>query len=460
MKKTIINKILIIDDEANMLHMLSAYLRKEGYDVITTTSGQEGLELLARTPFNFILCDLKMPKMDGLQFLKKLNNKNIEVTVIMMSAFASVDTAVQAMKMGAYDFITKPFKIDEIHLMLQKATERALLKQENRRLQEKVDLLEGDMSFRTILGESQPIKKTIELAQKVAKFDTTVLITGESGTGKELIAKGIHNCSKRSNYNLIVVNCGSIPANLLESEFFGYIKGAFTGADKDHSGLFEAAEGGTIFLDEIGELPLSLQVKLLRVLQEQEIKPVGGSVQKKIDVRVLAATAKDLKREVQEGTFRSDLLFRLNVVEIQLPTLKERREDILILAQYFIDKFSHKFDCQIESISSRAKILLMRYCWPGNVRELENVIQRGVIYAINNVISTESLPDYLQGAASTPENSSLNDTCSLKEGKIIMERHLINKALALTDGNKSRAAQLLEISYPSLLSKIKTIDGL
>jgi len=452
------NRLLIIDDEDNMLHMLSAVMRKEGYDVVTAANGRQGLDYALATSFDFILCDLKMPQMDGLAFLGEAKNNNVEAVIIMMSAYATVDTAVKAMKIGAYDFITKPFKIDEIVCILEKAAEYIRIKKENILLKDKVQELQGNTTFSRIIGNSPEIRKIIEQAQKVAEYETSVLITGESGTGKELIAQGIHSHSKRSAQRLITVNCGSIPENLLESEFFGYVKGAFTGADTNHIGLFEAAEGGTLFLDEIGELPIGLQVKLLRVLQEHEVRPIGSSQHKKVNVRVVAATAKNLSHEVDAGRFRRDLLFRLNVVELTLPPLRDRKEDILLLAQHFMENFNQKFDCRIQQISREAKRLLMRYEWPGNIRELENVIERGVIYAENSIISPISLPDYLLRFAGGVLGSSLESTYSLKEGKKIMERFLITKALTVTEGNKSQAALLLEISYPSLLGKIKEFE--
>ena len=389
------NSILIIDDEANMLDMLSASLQREGYQIVTAADGRQGLEHATAKLFDFILCDLKMPVMDGLQFLEEAKARKIESTIIMMSAFATVDVAVKAIKNGAYDFITKPFKIDEILCILEKATERQQLKKENRHLRQKVQELEKGRGFAAIIGESQPLQDVLNLAKRVAGHDTTVLITGESGTGKELVARGIHQCSSRSGGPFVTINCGAIPANLLESEFFGYMKGAFTGANTDHKGLFEAADGGTLLLDEIGELPLELQVKLLRVLQEREVRPLGAHTSRKINVRVLAATAKNLSEEVEQGCFRQDLLFRLNVVELKIPALRERSEDIPLLVNSFISTESTKMNIQISGITHGALALLGSYSWPGNVRELKNVVEHAIIFAKDGWISLDVLPRHI-----------------------------------------------------------------
>ncbi len=449
------NRILIIDDEKNMLHMLSAFLGKEGYEVVTTSDARQGIAHASEKPFDFILCDVKMPGMDGLQFLDAAKAQGITATIIMMSAFATVDTAVTAMKNGAYDFITKPFKIDEVLCILNKAAEHERLRRENLSLKQEVDALRGNRGFKDTIGESRALCAVLELAGKVAQYDTNVLVIGESGTGKELIARGIHQASNRSGKPLVAVNCGSIPENLLESEFFGYVKGAYTGADSNKKGLFEEAEGGTLFLDEIGELPLALQVKLLRALQEREIRPVGAGGTKKIDVRVIAATARDLELEVERGAFRRDLLFRLNVVVLVLPPLRERKEDIPLLCTSFLAKLNDRFGKQLKQLSSEALTHLLRHDWPGNIRELQNVMERAVIYANGDAILAEHLPEKLVGLEGISKLATYEETCSLKQGKRLMEEYLINKALAATNGNKSQAAALLEISYPALLAKIK-----
>ncbi len=449
------NKILIIDDEVNMLHMLSFALRKEGYETVTTQDAEEGVYLLSNAEFDCILCDLKMPKMGGLEFLQEVAQKNITVPVIMMSAFATVDGAVQAMKNGAYDFITKPFKIDEIVLILQKTAERELLRKENRRLLDRVIQLEGERSFRSIVGSSNAIKEVVQLAQKAATHDTTVLIRGESGTGKEMFARGIQFASPRADKPFVSVNCGAIPAQLMESEFFGYEKGAFTGADSKKRGLFLEADGGTLFLDEIGELPLGLQIKLLRVLQEQEIRPLGSNTTVKINVRIIGATSKDLEQEVAAGRFRKDLFYRLNIIMLVLPPLRERREDIPELARFFIRKHCARLGAPPPELSKEGLQSLYSYNWPGNVRELENAIERAIVFADEGVILPKDLPKTLAQKTSDAEGEEMFSSHSLKKGKEIMESHLIRRALEQTEGNKSQAARLLEISYPSLLSKLK-----
>jgi two-component system response regulator AtoC len=449
------NSILIIDDEANMLDMLSAFLRREGYQITTAVDGRQGLEHAVTKSFDFILCDLKMPVMDGLQFLEEAKVRKIDATIIMMSAFATVDVAVSAMKGGAYDFVTKPFKIDEILCILGKAAERMQLKNENRRLHNKVLELEKVRGFETIIGESQALQDILNLARRVAGHDTTVLITGESGTGKELVASGIHKFSSRSGGPFVSINCGAIPENLLESEFFGYKKGAFTGADADRRGLFELAENGTLFLDEIGELPFGLQVKLLRVLQEREVRPLGSSKSTNINVRVLGATAKNLTKEAEQGKFRQDLLFRINVVELKIPPLRERLNDIPLLVDSFLANESLKMNIKVKGIAQDALALLCRYTWPGNVRELKNVLEHAMIFADHGWVTLKNLPGQFFDSQHELSGNIAPEGFSIKKGKMFLEKHLIEKALTRTDGNKTQAAELLEVSYPSLLSKIK-----
>jgi len=451
-------RLLVIDDEENMRHMLSSMLKKSGYRVSTASSGLEALDMVDQTLYDFILCDLKMPDMSGMEFFETAQDKLWASTVIMMSAYGSIDTAVEAMKKGAYDFISKPFKLDEVLLTLRKAEERESLKRENLWLKERIKKIQDDYHFGNMVAKSKAMDAVFKTAEKVAQYDTTVLICGASGTGKELVAKGIHFAGQRAKNPLVPVNCGGIPENLLESELFGHKKGAFTGADSDKKGLFEEADGGTIFLDEIGELPLSLQVKLLRVLQENEIRSVGDSKTKKIDVRVIAATSKNLDDEVKKGSFREDLFFRLNVLPIHLPPLKERPEDIPILCQHFIDRFNISLKKSIKGITPAAMSLLLKYSWPGNVRELGNIIERAIVLAEETILLPENFPLDLDEGLGTEKMEDFFNGYSLKAAQKILEKRLITKALKETNGNRTKAARMLEISHPSLLSKIKTYN--
>jgi len=447
-------RVLIVDDEKNMRHMLQIMLDKAGYIAETAASGIEALDLIDRKDFDFILCDLRMPKMGGMTFLKKSMEKCPEKTFIMMSAYGTIDTALEAMKIGAYDYISKPFKTDEVLLTLKKAEEREGLREENLKLKTRISKIEKKYSFGNIIARSEAMARVFDIVRKVADHKTTVLITGESGTGKELIAQAIHSNGGRALGPMVSINCGGIPENLLESELFGYKKGAFTDAVRNKPGLFENADEGTIFLDEIGELPLSLQVKLLRVLQEEELTPLGATGSKKINVRVIAATSKDLDREVDEGRFRDDLFYRVNVMKIHLPPLKERRGDIPLLIGYFIDIFNKKLDQNIEGLSSETMSLLMGYSWPGNVRELENVIERAILLAKCQWITPDELPSSITSDMGS-SSADPEDTLSIKKASKRLERNLIRKALELTGGNRTRAARILEISRPMLISKIK-----
>jgi two-component system response regulator AtoC len=454
--KTPGKRLLVIDDEENMRHMLSKVLGKTGYIVETAANGHEGLEMIQNTDFDFILCDIKMPNMSGMDFLKAARDKIRTTTVIMMSAYGTIDTAIAAMKLGAYDYISKPFKTDEVYLTLKKAEERESLKQENRQLKERIKKIEGNYNFGNLLAKSEAMQSTLRIAAKAAQYKTTVLILGASGTGKELIARAIHFEGDRSNMPLVPVNCGGIPETLLESELFGYKKGAFTGADKNKKGLFQEADGGTIFLDEIGELPLALQVKLLRVLQENEIRMIGDSKSTKIDVRVIAATARDLGEEVKKGAFREDLFYRLNVLPIKIPPLRDRSEDIPLLCDHFIEQFNSSLNKKIEGIAPAAMSRLLEYSWPGNVRELENMIERALVLTEDPLLLSDHFPPELGQQFSGDHIDEIFDGHSLKAARKLMEKKLITKALKKTEGNRTQAARLLEISHPSLLSKIKT----
>jgi two-component system response regulator AtoC len=451
--------VLIIDDEDNMRHMLAAMLTGQGYRVQAAADGEEGLEFLENEIFDFVLCDIRMPGMDGMSFLKAAAAGGLEATVIMMSAFGTVDIAIEAMKQGAYDFISKPFKSDEVVLVLKKAEERERLRRENIQLKKKIACLESSAKVSglgSMIGKSKGMQEVFELAGKVAAHSTTVLISGESGTGKELVARGLYRKSSRADQPFLAVNCGSVPENLLESEFFGYVRGAFTGADRNKKGLFAEADKGTLFLDEIGELPPAMQVKLLRVLQEHEIRQLGSVTSTRVDVRIVAATAKDLAEEVQAGRFREDLYYRLNVINIHIPPLRERTIDIPLLCDFFIEQFSNRMDAlEINGIAPAAMRLLLAHSWPGNVRELENVIERAMILADQAMIQPENLPEKLAGSDSASCLGDFRDIHSIKQGRQMLEQCLIRKALETTGGNKSRAAIMLEISYPSLLNKIK-----
>jgi len=455
MNQKISPSILIVDDEVNMQHMLQTLLTESGYTVDTASDGAQGLKQVSERQYRFIFCDIRMPNMDGMAFLNAARQYLAQSNVIMMSAYGTIDTAVEAMKLGAYDYISKPFKPDEILLTLKKAEEREHLQLENIMLREQIKVIENSSCFGEMIGKSKAMQDVFKLAAKVSHFETTVLITGESGTGKELVARGIHfNCQRREN-SLIPVNCGGIPEALLESELFGYKKGAFTGADRDYQGLFAAASGGSIFLDEVGDLPLSLQVKLLRVLQDNQIRPVGNTQSRHVDVRIIAATSKDLAKEVEAGKFREDLYYRLNVMPIRLPPLIERSEDIPLLCHHFIERYSKKFKKPVQTVSPAAMSLLLEYHWPGNVRELENVMERAVVLAEGQVIESDLLASHLGSQMDNARVEDIFQGYSLKVGKAILEQNLIQRALEATKGNRTKAAQLLEISHPSLLHKIK-----
>jgi len=449
-------RILVIDDEGNMRHMLTAVLRKAGYEVDCAADGQAGLMQIERYSYDFILCDLKMPVMGGMDFLKAAGARIGQATVIMMSAYGSVETAIEAMKLGAYDYISKPFKTDEVLLTLKKAEERESLKKENRQLKARIQEIEKYCSFGSMVAKSQAMNSVFQLARKAGRYSTTVLILGESGTGKELVARGIHYEGERAKMPLIPLNCGGFPESLLESELFGYKKGAFTGADHNKKGLFQEADGGTIFLDEIGELPLSLQVKLLRVLQENEVRPIGDSKPARIDVRVIAATAKNLEEEVKRGSFREDLFYRLNVLTITLPPLRERIEDIPDLCRHFLGRFNAKMGKAVQDISPSAMGPLLGYSWPGNVRELENVMERAVLLAEDTILTPEHFPAEFGQKRMEGEGTEFCSGFSLKDAQKFLEKRLITRALQETRGNRSQAARMLEISHPSLLSKIRT----
>ncbi len=444
--------VLVIDDEPNMRHMLTALLEKAGYAVTVAADGVDGLSILESKAFDLILCDVRMPRMDGLSFLKQITKQGLNTTTIVMSAYGTIDTAVEAMKLGAVDYISKPFKADEILLKLAQFEEKGRLREENLRLR---DAVQETFSFQNMVAKSQPMRAIFETIRKIADYKTTVLITGESGTGKELIARAIHYNGIRKDKPMVAVNCGGLPENLLESELFGYAKGAFTDAGKDKKGIFQEATGGTFFLDEIGELPLSLQVKLLRVLQDEMVRPLGSAEAVKVDVRIIAATAANLAEAVQEGTFRDDLFYRINVLHIEVPPLRDRKEDIPLLVNHFMEKFDKRLRKEITEIQPEALRALMAYPWPGNVRELENVIERTMVLTERSHIHVSELPDKIRGTQASVVPPWPSQETSLKANTMVLEKALIERALRETDNNRTRAAKLLGISHPTLLSKMK-----
>ncbi len=444
-------RILVIDDEEAMRHMLSIMLRKEGYDVVCAEGAGAALEVLEKEGFEFILCDIRMPGIEGIEFLKRLKDKGTDATVIMMSAYGTIDTAVECMKLGAYDYISKPFKTDEIILTLRKAQERERLRRENERLKRQ------DMEkYPPLYARDRKMLDIVALIDRIADYDTTVLITGETGTGKELVARTIHTKSRRRDAPFVPVNCGAIPEGLMESELFGHMKGAFTDAVRTRAGLFQEADGGTIFLDEVGELPRELQVKLLRVLQEGEVRRVGDTKTTRVDVRVIAATSRDLEEEIKEGRFREDLYYRLNVIPIRVPPLRERKADIELLAGFFLERYSNRYAKKIRAMSPEAMELLLAYHWPGNVRELENVMERAVILEDKDTITPESLPILREDRDEDHRDTERSyPPLSIKRAEEELEKRLIKKALEITGGNRTKAARLLEISHRALLYKIK-----
>jgi two-component system response regulator AtoC len=439
-------KILVVDDESSMRHMLRLVLEREGFIVAEADGGEGALEYLEKQTPDVILCDIRMPGMDGRSFLQKVKEKRVPSTVIMMSAYGTVDTALDCMKVGAYDYISKPFKPDEVLLTLKKAEERQRLRRENRKLRDQVSV----RRHREIIGHSMPMKRVLELVDRVADSSSPVLITGETGTGKELVARRLHSSSRRRENAFVAINCSAISPTLIESELFGHAKGAFTGADREHPGLFAAADGGTLFLDEIAELPLELQPKLLRVLQEGEVRRVGETRSRKVDVRVLAATARDLREEIFADRFREDLFYRLAVVDIHIPALRERPEDILVLAEHYLKHLATREGRPLPVVDKDALEVLMQYPWPGNVRELQNFLEKTLIFCRGDRIDISSLPWEVRR-----REREGSDDLSLKKASERLEQEYIRKALGATGGNRTRAAELLEISLRGLLYKMK-----
>ncbi len=445
-------RVLVVDDEENIRLVLRKVLQKNGYSVDTAASAEEALERLDDFGPDFLIADVRMPGMSGLDLCRELEARASTATVIVMSAYGSVELALEAMKAGAYDYISKPFKQDEVLLALRKAEEREHLRRENRALRE---VIRRESTLEGMLGKSECMQRIFRLIEKVAAFDTTVRVSGESGTGKELVARAIHRLGPRKDKRFVAVNCGAIPHALLESELFGHKRGAFTDARTDKLGLFAEADGGTLFLDEIGELPLLLQVKLLRALQEGTIRPLGSTRDQQVNVRVIAATVRDLRREVDEGRFREDLYYRLDVLSIRVPPLRERPEDVPLLIEHFLEKNNGKLGTHLSGVDVQARKALLAYPWPGNVRELENVMERAVVLAEGEEICFDDLPPRLKEPMDPIAQLLESDELSIKKTQRFMERTLIAKALERTGGNRTTAAKLLEISHRALLYKIK-----
>jgi two-component system, NtrC family, response regulator AtoC len=457
-------QVLIVDDEPNLRKILSAQLSRDGYDVLTAEDGEQGLAQLREHHIDLIITDLKMPRVDGMTLLKRALEEDPELPVVMITAHGTIDTAVEALKRGAFDFVTKPFDKDEVRQIVGKAL--------------KTRELGGADATSTpasrgarfgIIGSSPGIAELYAILERVADTPTTVLITGESGTGKELVARALHEHSSRKDKPFIKVNCAAIPKELIESELFGYERGAFTGAVASKPGRFELANGGTLFLDEIGEIPIEMQVKLLRALQESEFERVGGIKTIRVDVRLVAATNRDLKRLISSGTFREDLFYRLNVVPIRLPALRERTTDIALLVEHFLVKFNERLKKKVESVHREALDLLVAYPWPGNIRELENVVERAVLFCDTHELNANDLPPDVRGIpalASVPLpdadlQAALAGEGGLKEHvKVAMsrlERELVSRALQQTGGNVTHAARLLKISRKGLQLKMKEL---
>ncbi|MBL8914647.1 MAG: sigma-54-dependent Fis family transcriptional regulator [Archangium sp.] len=455
-----LRQVLVADDEPSIRHVLTLVLTDSGYEVRAVSDGEEALRELAAHSYDVVISDVRMPKLDGLQLLEKALTQQPELTFLVMSAYGSKDLALSAVSKGAWDFIEKPFKPEEIVFLLRKAEERSRLMRENRRLKLE-DRPTGPLD--RLSGTSEPMQQLKRNITRLAPVSTTVLISGESGTGKELVARALHELSLRAAQPFVAVNCGAIPAGLIESELFGHARGAFTDARTAKRGLFSEADGGTIFLDEVGELPMQAQVKLLRVLQEGEVRPVGESKVEKVDVRVIGATLRDLGKLVEKGEFREDLFFRLNVVPLKVPALRDRKDDVLLLGREFLNRFNRDLnrDPPLTGFSPEAESLLTAYAWPGNVRELENAVERAVLLSESTLVDLASLPEKLwtarpvAAATAVPLPTPDSMQFSLKRAITTVEEQFIKAALRQTRGNRTRAAELLEISHRALLYKIK-----
>jgi two-component system response regulator PilR (NtrC family) len=452
------SNILIVDDEKSMCDFLSIMLEKDGYGVKVAQNGISAAKLIKENDFDVVITDVQMPKSNGLDVLDAVNKTLPNTPVVMMTAYATAETAVEAMKKGAYDYISKPFNIEDLQLIIKNAVEKKGLADENKYLK---SALSNQHQFSNIVGKSQKMLKLFDYISKVSSSNATILITGESGTGKELVAKAIHYNGPRRNRKFISINCGAMPETLLESELFGHEKGAFTSADSTKIGLLETADKGTFFFDEIYEAPLTTQVKLLRVLQEREFTRVGGTKTIKVDLRVIAATNRDLAEGVQNKTFRQDLFYRLNVIPIHLPPLRERSGDIPQLVKHFINKFNgeHKQENQISGIDSEALALLEKFNWPGNVRELENAVERAVVLEMTDKIQSESLPDEVLNHANHPKNIlpfiGGDQPIDLEKTLDQIEKDILTEALGFTNGVINKAADRLNLSFRSMRYRVK-----
>jgi Response regulator containing CheY-like receiver, AAA-type ATPase, and DNA-binding domains len=449
-------RILVVDDDQGMREFMEIMLTKEGYSVTCAEEPAKAINLCSKTDFDLVITDLRMPKIDGIEFLKAIKDKKPETIVILVTAYASGETAVNAMKEGAYDYVEKGGSIEELKKIVRAALVKKGLLTENEQLKkEQVE----DIRFGGMIGTSREMMKVFATIKKVADTPANILILGESGTGKELVARAIHENSPRSKMPFNAINSGGIPENLLESELFGYMKGSFTGAYADKPGLFEMARGGTVFLDEIGELPPVLQVKLLRVVQEKTFRRIGGAEDIKVDVRIISATNQNLEEKVKKGEFREDLYFRLNVIPLHMPPLRERKEDIPLLTTHFIEKYAKEFGKEIRTISSYAMELLMNYAFPGNIRELENIIERGVAMESSNIILPENLV-LAANAASGVQNFDVGITdagIDLNAELEKIEKAIIEKALQKTKGSKTKAAELLHVTFDSLRYRMEKL---
>jgi two-component system response regulator PilR (NtrC family) len=448
-------RILVVDDERSMQEFLEILFRSEGYEVVTAGDVQSALLHLEGDEFDVVITDIQMPDGSGIDVLHAAHEANPETIVVMVTAFASTETAIAAMKQGAYDYITKPFKVDEIRIVVEKALEKKLLASENRRLRSELRHRARD---RSIIGNSSAMQRVYDLVAQVADARANVLVTGESGTGKEMVARAIHQGGERRERPFVVVNCAAIPENLLESEVFGHVKGAFTGAIQNKTGLFEMADRGTLFLDEVGELPSALQVKLLRAIQEKTFRRVGGTTDQRADVRIVAATNRRLADEVRAGRFREDLYYRLHVIEIELPPLRERRDDVALLVDHFIEKYAGDLGRKVTGCSAEVMEKLLDYGFPGNVRELENVIERAVALSRGPTITPDSLPPALlhpvapgRSVRIPPEGVNLDQLMDEYERSLLLE------ALVPAGGVKKKAAKLLGISFRSFRYRLEKL---